>query len=78
MSLEAIGYYSDEPGSQRYPPLLGLLYPDRGNFVAFVSNLRSRRLLHRVVQLFQGHSDFPVQSLATLALAPGVAWSDLI
>lgn len=76
VSLETIGYYSDTPGSQRYPPLLGLLYPDRGNFIAFISNLASRRLLRRVVQLFRAHSDFPVEHLATLALVPGVAWSD--
>jgi hypothetical protein len=30
LSLEMLGYYRDEPGTQRYPPPLGLLYPDRG------------------------------------------------
>ena len=30
MSLEMLGYYSDRPKSQRYPPGLSLLYPDRG------------------------------------------------
>ena len=33
VSLETLGYYSDAPGSQRYPPLFRLLYPDRGNFL---------------------------------------------
>ncbi len=32
LSLEMLGYYRDAPGSQRYPPPLGLFYPDRGDF----------------------------------------------
>jgi peptidase M28-like protein len=35
-SLETIGYYSSEPGSQRYPAPFNLIFPDRGDFVAFV------------------------------------------
>src|SRR6516225_4915536 len=31
-SLETIGCYSSEPGSQRYPPLFRFFYPNRGNF----------------------------------------------
>jgi Zn-dependent M28 family amino/carboxypeptidase len=76
LSLETIGYYSEAPGSQHYPPFFNLFYPGRGNFIAFISNFRSRRLLRRVVDAFQAHSDFPVQSMATLALIPGVSWSD--
>ncbi len=76
MSLEMLGCYRDEPGSQRYPPLFRYFYPDRGNFVALVSNLRSRRLLRRTVSLFKSHSDVPVESLATLSIVPGVSWSD--
>ena len=76
MSLEMLGCYRDEPESQRYPPLFRYFYPDRGNFVALVSNLRSRRLLHRTVSLFKSHSDVPVESLATLSIVPGVSWSD--
>ncbi len=41
VALESIGYYRDAAGTQRYPPLLGLCHPDRGNFLALVSNLRS-------------------------------------
>lgn len=76
ISLESIGYYTEAPGSQRYPPPLGLLYPDRGNFLAVVSNLKSRRALHRMVGAFQAHSDFPVEWLTAPSLLPGVGWSD--
>src|SRR4029077_6724294 len=37
LSLETLGYYADAPGTQRYPFPFNLVYPDRGNFVGFVS-----------------------------------------
>lgn len=75
-SLETIGYYSDAPGSQHYPPPLGLFYPDTGNFIAFVSNLGSRGLLHEVVASFRRHTRFPSEGVAAPAFIPGVDWSD--
>ena len=42
VSLEMLGYYDERPGSQRYPPLFRWFYPDRGNFLGFVGDLRSR------------------------------------
>jgi Zn-dependent M28 family amino/carboxypeptidase len=76
VSLEMLGCYRDEPGSQHYPPLFRHFYPDRGNFIACVSNFRSRRLMHRAVSVFRAHSDFPIEQTATFFWIPGVAWSD--
>jgi Zn-dependent M28 family amino/carboxypeptidase len=76
ISLEMLGSYSDRPGSQGYPPFLKHFYPDRGNFIAMVSNRASREELRQLVAAFQAHSDFPVESLATFEFVPGVAWSD--
>ena len=76
LSVESIGYYADEPGSQRYPFPLNLAYPDRGDFIAFVSNLRSRRLLHRSIGAFRDHARFPTQGAAAPWWVPGVWWSD--
>ena len=76
LSLEMLGYYREDLGSQHYPPLFGRFYPDRGNFIGFVSNLRSWRVLRRVVQAFRAHSDFPCESLAGPAAVPGVSLSD--
>jgi len=75
-SLEMLGCYSDERNSQRYPPLLRHFYPDRGNFIGLVSNLRSRTLLKKTVGAFRRQSDFPAESAALPAWVPGVAWSD--
>ena len=76
ISLEMLGYYSERPRSQRYPPLFRFFYPDRANFIAFVSNLRSRRALHRFSAAFRRHSQFPAEHVATFSWIPGVAWSD--
>jgi len=76
ISVETIGYYSDAPGSQRYPPVLGWFYPDRADFIAFISNVSSRELLKRAVEAFRVASDFPLESLAAPAFVPGVGWSD--
>ena len=76
LSLEMLGCYSDEKGSQGYPPLLGHFYPAQGNYIAFVSNLRSRHALRNAFDAFRAASDFPAEKLAAPALVPGIAWSD--
>lgn len=75
-SLETMAYYRDEPHSQHYPPLFRYFFPNRANFIAFVSNLRSRRLMRRAVDAFRANSNFPSESSATFSWVPGVAWSD--
>lgn len=76
VSLETIGCYSERPGSQQYPPFFRYFYPDRGNFVGFVSNFRSRPMLSRFVTAFRQQSEFPAEAAATFSWVPGVAWSD--
>ncbi len=75
-SLETIGYYRDEPGSQQYPPPLNWFYPKQGNFIAFVGNLRSRGLVTRSLRAFREHARFPSEGIAAPAFIPGVDWSD--
>jgi Zn-dependent M28 family amino/carboxypeptidase len=76
ISLETIGYYNDEKGSQKYPPPLGLMFPSEGNFVGFVSNLASRPLLDELVASFRRHAKFPSEKAALPPSLPGVGWSD--
>ena len=75
-SLETIGYFSDGPRSQRYPFPLGFFYPSTGNFLAFVSSLGSRPLLHQALASFRRHAEFPSEGVAAPAFIPGVDWSD--
>jgi len=74
--LESIGYYSDKPHSQRYPPFFGLFYPNKGNFIAVAGNLRSHWLVRKVVSNFKGRTQFPIESVVTFGFIPGVDFSD--
>jgi hypothetical protein len=76
ISLETIGFYSDEPGSQKYPPVLSLFYPSQGNFVTFVGNLESRGLVRESVRGFRESTRFPSEGIAAPADWLGVGWSD--
>jgi Zn-dependent M28 family amino/carboxypeptidase len=76
LSLEMLGYYSNDPGSQRYPPGVAWLYPDRGNFIAFVGDIGARRLVRRATGAFRRHAKFPSEGLAAPALIEGVTRSD--
>src|SRR5262249_8248372 len=76
LSLETIGYYSDEPGSQLYPFPLRFFYPSTGNFLAFVANLGSRGLLREALASFRRNAEFPSEGVAAPAFIPGVDWSD--
>ena len=76
VSLEMLGCYYDHAGSQTYPPGLKFFYPDRGNFIAVVSDFGSRRAMHDFVDAFRAGSDFPLEHLATFRWVPGVSWSD--
>lgn len=77
LSLETIGYYSTTEGSQHYPVLpLGLVCPTTGNFIAFVGNIKSRKLVREVVELFRRHAQFPSEAAALPEMITGVGWSD--
>lgn len=76
LSLETIGFYSDEPGSQKYPFPLGIFYPSRGNFIGFVGNRASRRLVRQCVESFRRQAAFPSEGAVLPGSLPGVGWSD--
>jgi hypothetical protein len=59
ISLETIGYFSNEPGSQLFPSPFNLVYEDRGNFVAFVGLPGSRSFVHHAIDAFRRHTAFP-------------------
>jgi hypothetical protein len=62
-SLEMIGFFSEEPGSQRYPKLIQQFYPDKGNFIAFVSNVASRDFMLQSISYFRAQSVLPSEGL---------------
>ena len=76
LSLETIGYYSEAKGSQKYPFPFGLLYPSRGNFIAFVGNTRSADLVRACIHRFRQEAQFPSEGAALPGAIEGVGWSD--
>lgn len=76
ISLETLGYFSDEPGSQRFPFPIGLFYGDRGNFVTFVGLLRSRAFVRRALGSFRAETAFPSIGGVVASFIKGVDWSD--
>lgn len=76
LSVESIGYYSEEPKTQFYFFPLEFFYPNTANFIGFVSNLYSRRLLQMVIHLFRQSVSFPSEGLAAPSFLPGIGWSD--
>jgi Zn-dependent M28 family amino/carboxypeptidase len=77
ISLEMLGYYSNRKKSQHYPlPGFRWFYPDSGNFIAFVGNIRSKPFTIKVKNAFEAASSLPVESLNAPAAIPGVSFSD--
>lgn len=77
ISLEMIGFFSDTEGSQHFPvPGMGLLYPDKGNFIAIVSRLQDWSHVRQLKAAMMGATDLPVHSINTLPAVPGVDFSD--
>lgn len=76
ISIEMIGYFSDEPGSQDFPlPMLKLFYPNKGDFIGIVDRLKSRQAT-RVKRALRKATDLPVHSINGPANIPGINFSD--
>lgn len=77
MSMDGIAYFSDEPGSQRYPaPGLDFIYSSRGNFIGFVTRSRDANLLRDAIGAFRRQASVPSEGAALPGWLPGVSWSD--
>ncbi len=77
LALEMIGWFSDAPGSQTYPvPGMTLLYPDKGDFIAIIGRFGDWSETREVKAAMRSAGDLPVHSMNSLALIPGVDFSD--
>ncbi len=76
ISIETIGAYFDEPGTQRFPTPLNFVYSDTGNFITFVGMPRGRELVHRAIGSFRRHTAFPSIGGIAHSFIRGIAWSD--
>jgi Zn-dependent M28 family amino/carboxypeptidase len=71
LSLEMIGYTDRLPGSQKYPPGVGVGRPKTGDFISVVGNTSSRDLVRMVGEALQTQRDLRVETLSI----PGAAAS---
>lgn len=76
LSLETIGYYSNNKGSQKYTFPINLFYPSVGNFIGFIGNTASGNLVHNAIASFRRHAKYPSEGAALPDKVPGVGWSD--
>ena len=77
ISLEMIGFFSDEKGSQSFPaPGMSLLYSSRGDAIVVVGNSSSWWFTRRLKTRMAGSTDLSVRSMNAPAFVPGVDFSD--
>src|SRR3954471_14725256 len=76
MSIETIGYYSDQPGSQKYPSMIASMYPSTGNFIGFVGDTKSRGMVKTAIAEFRLKTHFPAEGASLPGGIEGVGWSD--
>ena len=75
--LEMIGYFSDNPHSQKFPLFfLRWFYPDKGNFIAVVGKWGQGSLVKKVKKLLAAPAQVPVESLTAISFLPGLSFSD--
>jgi hypothetical protein len=74
--LDSIGRFSSEPGSQHYPALVASKFPDRGNFIGFVSRNQDVALVRQSIGAFRKATPVPSIGAAMPAMMEGVWYSD--
>ena len=75
-SLETLGFYTEEEGSQDYPAILSLFYPSKGNFVGFVGMSSAKPLVKCSLLRFREQIAFPSEGAALPWIIPHVGSSD--
>ena len=77
LSLEMIGYFSDQRSSQHFPAgILSAFYPSTGNFIGVVGRVSDGLLARRVKSAMSQAAPLPVYSVSAPSVIPGVDFSD--
>lgn len=75
--LEMIGYFSDEPNSQKYPiGFLGKIYPTTANFIALVGRAKEFADIRNFKTSFKAAGNIDVRSINSPASFDGLDRSD--
>lgn len=80
VSVEMVGYFNDQAGTQRFPsplsPVLSLYYPTTGNFIGVIGRAFDRATVLRVRGLMRVSERLPVYSINAPTFVPGIDRSD--
>ena len=77
ISLECLGTFSDERGTQHFPfVLMRLFYPTRGDFIGVVGKSSQGAVVREVKRAMQAQDGVPVEAIAAPTWIPGIDWSD--
>lgn len=77
VSLEMIGYFSEEKKSQQYPiGALKLFYPTKGNYIAVVGKMGKGKLTRQFKRNIRKSSAISVKSINAPAKLQGIDFSD--
>lgn len=77
ISLEMIGYFSDEPNSQGFPvPAMEYIYSSRGNFISIVADLSQMGITRFLKKHMLSATDLPVFSTNAPRFIQGIDFSD--
>ncbi|MEO0266663.1 MAG: M28 family peptidase [candidate division WOR-3 bacterium] len=75
--FESVGYFSSKKNSQSYPLFLNFKYPDKGDFIGVVGNLKSKNLVKRIAEGIKKYSKINCEYLyASPFFVPGIDFSD--
>ncbi len=76
ISIDSIGVYRDQPGSQSMGFPASLVFPEVGPFILFSGSMGSRELVRACIGEFRKTARLPSEGLAAPAFLSGIAGSD--
>lgn len=77
ISVEMIGYFSDEKNSQTYPAgILKLFYGNKGDFITLVNRLNKGKFARRFSRKYKNQKTIRTKRFGGPPAVPGIDWSD--
>lgn len=76
LALEGLGSFNGAEGTQSAPFPFSLAYPDKGDFLAFITDFGGRGLMEHSVQVFRTTASFPAQGGTFPSWMPGMSATD--
>lgn len=77
IALEMVGYFTDEPDSQKFPDeRMKAFLPNTGNFITVVGRIEDAPLVESIRVAMEGAAELPVIGLPLPVVVPGVDFSD--